>query len=320
LRRCWQYLVLKMKKRSFTMINIKKMRLTMFAASIVAAGALTGCFNDKSADPGTTGFGLGAAKGAINGATCTYKTALNTDGFAGKTDANGEVQVAVTPGFGPNDYPVVITCVAGTYFDEFDNNTKPQTEPMRSVIPDAQSIAEVGGKIGVNVFTELATALFESLPAGAANRTAAAAKGSYAEIGRLFAPGMVANGGSLNLMQASTPVNSATPTLGANVAGQLATYLAGFAKYAATIQGGTSMTLLADLSAKIAAGTAIPADVAQGIKTEANTYTPGSGTGVTAQPTGNGGTAQKPAPGGTTTGGTGGTGGTGAGGSDNSQN
>ncbi len=290
------------------MINSKKMRLTMFAASMVAAGALTGCFNDKSSDPSTTGFGLGAAKGAINGATCNYKTAVNTNGFAGTTDANGEVQVAVTPGFGANDYPVVITCVGGTYFDESDNSTQPQTEPMRSVIPDAQSIGEVGGKIGVNPFTELATALFESLPAGAANRTAAAAKASYGEIGRLFAPGMVANGGALNLMQASTPVNSASPTLGANVAGQLATYLAGFAKYAAT--NGGSMAVLADLRTKIATGTAVPASVAQGIKTQANSYTPGASTGVTAQPSGNGGTAQKPAAGGTT-GGTGGTGGSG---------
>jgi hypothetical protein len=294
------------------MINSKKTRLTMFAASMVAAAALTGCFNDKSADPSSTGFALGAAKGAINGATCTYKTAVGTVGLAGSTDANGEVQVSVTPGFGAGDYPVVISCNGGTYFDESDNSTQPQTEAMRTVIPDGQSIADVGGKIGVNPFTEFAAALFESLPAGAANRTAAAAKASYGEVARLFAPDMVANGGVLNLMQASTPVSSATPTLGNNVAGQLATYLAGFAKYSAA--NGGSMAVLADLRNKIAAGTAIPASVAQGIKTQADSYTPGASTGVSGQATGNGGTAVKPTPEGeTTTGGTGGTGGNGGG-------
>ena len=285
------------------MINSKKMRLTMFAASMVAVGALTGCFNDKSADPSSsTGFGLGAAKGAINGATCTYTTAVGGSGAAGSTDANGEVQVTVSPGFGTNDYPVVITCAGGTYFDESDNSTQPQTVPMRTLIPDGQSIADVGGKIGVNPFTEFAAALFDSLPAGAQNRTVAAAKATYGEIGRLFAPGMVANGGGLNLMQASTPVSTATPTLGNNVAGQLATYLAGFAKYAAT--NGGSMAVLADLRNKIAAGTAIAPSVAQGIKTQANSYAPGAATGVSSQPSGNGGTAQKPTPtGGTGTGG-----------------
>ena len=39
------------------MINSKKTRLTMFAASMVAAAALTGCFNDKSADPVTSPAG-----------------------------------------------------------------------------------------------------------------------------------------------------------------------------------------------------------------------------------------------------------------------
>jgi hypothetical protein len=334
LRRCWQYLVLKMKKRSFTMINIKKMRLTMFAASIVAAGALTGCFNDDSADagPNSTSFNNGAALGALVGAICTYKnnsgTMLATKGRV-VTDNDGTAPVEID-NLVAGDFPVIVSCAGGTYYDEAANVFRSNAgESIQSIIPSLAALAEVGNRVGVNTLTDMATKLYNS--AAPADKTSSGALAAFKEIGRVMAPGLVGSeaGGELNLLGSSAPVKNDSPSLANNAASKLAVYLAGLAQVA-NDAGKTPAQLGELLADAITAGQSVDTTVPNGglgskLKTAATAYAKDKAPAALADDTekdqsGSGGSASKPKSDGTNDGGaTGGTGGTGATGANGGQ-
>jgi hypothetical protein len=307
-----------MKKRSFTMINVKKMRLTMFAASMVAAGALTGCFNDKSSNPGAgeaaspVAFQNGAALGAISDAICTYAnklgTALPSEPSVVKTDANGTVDVNLNT-VKASDYPVTITCTGGNYYDEATDKTRTlaATDTIQSIIPNAAAITQVSGKVGVNTFTDLAAKLLKK----SGQTTPAAATAALKEIGRILAPGLTENGGELNLLGASTPVTSASPSLTQNnTATKLAVYLAGLAKVAQS-KGVSPSDLGKSLASSISAGTAVDQTIVTALPAKSAEYANDKSTSAelkqdtTDDSAGSGGAAVEPKGDGTT-GGTGG--------------
>jgi hypothetical protein len=327
-----------MKKRSFTMINIKKMRLTMFAASIVAAGALTGCFNDESADagPNSTSFNNGAALGALVGATCTYannsdavlesKTAPVVTNDQGTAPVNIEGLVAA-------DFPVIVSCTGGSYFDEGNpiaGLVSNAGKTIQSIIPSAAALAQVANNVGVNTLTDMATKLYKA--AADEDQTSAGAVAAFAEVGRVMTKGFIATGGGLNLLGSSTPVVNADPALADNTAGRLAVYLAGLAQVAK--DAGISPAKLGERLAKaMTDGTNVNSVVpfkngenfVLQLKRAANNYAIAKGgttdlaASVGGQASGEGGSASKPkgtgtdgsGSGGSTTGGTGGTGATG---------
>jgi hypothetical protein len=313
------------------MINSKKMRLTMFAASIVAAGALTGCFNDESADagPNSTSFNNGAALGALVGATCTYAnnsgTALVAANAPVVTGDEGTAPVNIV-GLVAGDFPVVVSCTGGNYYDEANDSVQSNAgETIESIIPSLAALAQVGNNVGVNTLTDMAAKLYKS--AAPADKTSAGALAAFKEIGRVMAPGLVGSGtgGELNLLGSSTPVKNGSPTLANNTAGKLAAYLAGLAQVAKD-SGKTPAQLGRDLAAAMTAGTSVDATVTGGglgskLKTAASNYATAKGPATLAASTssdqsGSGGSASKPKADGTNDGSsTGGTGGSGTGGS-----
>ena len=99
------------------MINSKKMRLTMFAASMVAAGALTGCFDDKSSNPpGPTSFSSTASYGALVGASCIVNGAVTPNLTSYTTDGDG--LGAISAVIAGSEYPLIVSCAGGTYYNE----------------------------------------------------------------------------------------------------------------------------------------------------------------------------------------------------------
>jgi hypothetical protein len=322
------------------MINIKKMRLTMFAASIVAAGALTGCFNDESADagPNSTSFNNGAALGALVGATCTYAnnsgTALVSVNAPVVTNSKGAAPVDIK-GLVPADFPIIVSCQDGSYFDEANptaGSVSNAGNTIQSIIPSAAALAQVANNVGVNTLTDMATKLYKA--AADEDQTSAGAVAAFAEVGRVMTKGFIATGGGLNLLVSSTPVVDGAPVLADNTAGRLAVYLAALAQVAKdqipAITPAELGKLLANaMTSGANVNSVVPLKNGESfvlqLKRAANNYAIAKGgttnlaASVGGQASGEGGSASKPkgtgtdgsGSGGTTTGGTGGTGATG---------
>tara|TARA_R110000772_G_scaffold144093_4_gene253823 strand:- start:79743 stop:80735 length:993 start_codon:yes stop_codon:yes gene_type:complete len=312
------------------MINSKKMRLTMFAASMVAAAALTGCFDDKSADagPSSTSFNNGAALGALVGATCTYASNSGADLISENapvvTNSLGAAPVNIL-NLVAGDFPIIISCENGSYFDEANPGAglvSNEGNTIQSIIPSAAALAQVGNNVGVNTLTDMATKLYKS--AAAEDQTVDGAVAAFSEVGRVMMKGFMANGGALNLLGSSTPVTDDAPALADDTAGQLAVYLAALAQVAKdmnTIPATTPAALGKLLADAMTNGTDVNSVVplkngenfVQQLKRAANNYAianSGStnlGASVSGQLAGEGGSASKPK-------GTGGNDGTGSGG------
>jgi len=259
------------------MIKSKKMRLTMFAASIVAAGALTGCFDDESADPvssaSPTEFSATAAYGALVGATCVVNGTVTAALDSYTTDADGVGAISAT--IGAAEYPLIISCTGGTLYNEATELTEANDETLKSIVPTAGALTDAGGNIAVTTLTSMAAALYESLPA--AQRNSSTANQSLTNVIKALAPGL-GNGDGLDLLRAPSVVKSSTSTVGNNDAGYYASILAGLAKAGAALNPPLSPAkLAAKLATETAAGT-LDANVVSVLKAKTAEFANDKGT------------------------------------------
>ncbi|WP_373090692.1 hypothetical protein [Zhongshania sp.] len=294
------------------MINSKKMRLTMFAASMVAAGALTGCFDDKSADPASpavaTEFSTTAAYGALVGADCVVNGTVTAALDTYTTDADGVGSISAVIGAG--EYPLIISCTGGNYYNEASEATEANDETLKSIIPSAGALTDAGGSVAVTTLTSMAAALYESLPA--AQRNSSTANQALTNVIKALAPGL-GNGDGLDLLRAPTVVKSSASTVANNDAGYYASILAGLAKAGAGLTPALSPSkLAAKLAAETVTGT-LDNNVVSVLKAKTSEFAGDKGDAALQQKSNSSPapttTVAKPTTG---TGGTGGTGGSGA--------
>jgi hypothetical protein len=290
----------------FNMKMFNSMRLRLLAAGILSASVLVGCGSDSSPNantPTVTNGSLTAAFGALAGASCAVTNSAGTTLTTVTTGANGVVDLDIETV--NSDFPIIVTCSGGTYFDEANPTAAATTNTgvLRSIMPDLASFNAVGNNLAVTTLTDLSVELYNSLTGP--NQNTQTALASLAEIIRILAPSLGTNGGGLNLLAAPTPVTAGDTVVPNTPAGIYASYLAGLASVAKD-KGITPSALGALVASQIRTGVAIDTDTVNNLIAKVIAFASGKGFTLTGT-TGAGGVAKKP-----TTGGTGGTGGTGA--------
>jgi hypothetical protein len=298
----------------FNMKTFNSMGFRLFAAGLLSASVMVGCGSDKKANsnaPVASAFGLTAALGALEGASCDVISADGTILDIVTTTADGTVPVNIQAS--DTDFPIIVECSGGNYFDEGSEGPQLNTSIIKSLIPTRAALTAVANNLAVTTLTDLAVELFKSLPEN--DRTSAAAVASLDEIIRVLAPELGANGGGLNLLAGPTPVTSSGTVVSDTPAGKYAAYLAGLALVAQD-QNTNAAGLGAILAGQVRAGNALDTATVTQLVNKVKAYAQTNGdealqNDVSNDDSGAGGTAKKPTGTGAT-GGTGGTGGTGA--------
>jgi hypothetical protein len=277
---------------------LNKMRLKLLVAGLLSTTVMVGCGSDKPENdaPVATPFEVTAALGALQGASCSIVGATGTIFKSATTDDSGQVSVIIDARV--RDFPVIISCSGGSYFDEATNALVDNVGSIKSVVPNRAVLDSLAKKIAVTTLTDLATTLYQSLPPE--NRTAETALASLTEVVRILAPALGENGGGLNILAAPTVVASPGIALDGTPAGKYAAYLAGLALVAEE-NGKTAAQLGQVLAEQIATGKAIdPVTVATLVdKVKAYASTNGNNdlkSDVANDNSGDGGAAEKPEP------------------------
>ncbi|POP51051.1 hypothetical protein C0068_18880 [Zhongshania marina] len=285
--------------------NMNMFNSKLLVAGLLSASVMVGCGSDSSADkdsPTVTNGSLTAALGALSGATCDITNAAGSTLETVTTGADGSVSITIeTVG---SDFPLIVSCTDGTYFDEAnpDDPAKTNESVIKSIVPDLATFNNVGGNVAVTTLTDLAVELYNSLPAG--DKTVETALASLDEIVRVLAPELGTGGGGVNLLAAPTPVTAGDTVVPNTPAGVYASYLAGLAQVAKD-KGISPAELGALLAEDVANGDPIDADTVSDLGSSAASFAADKGFTVTGT-TGDGGAAVKPTPtgtGGTATGG-----------------
>jgi hypothetical protein len=289
---------------------LNKMRLKLLVASLLST-VIVGCGSDKPENdaPVATSFGVTAALGALTGASCDLKNAGGTILANVTTTIDGTVPVNIQAI--DSDFPIIVECSGGNYFDEGLESSQPNSTTIKSLIPTRAALTAVADNLAVTTLTDLAVELFRSLPAN--DRTSAAAVATLDEIVRVLAPALGANGGGLNILSAPTPVTSSGTPVSGTPAGKYAAYLAGLALVAKD-KGTNANGLGALLADQVSSGAPLDTTTVTQLVNKVKAYAQTNGdaalqSDVSDDASGAGGTAKKP----TTTGGTTGGQNTGAG-------
>jgi hypothetical protein len=291
---------------------LNKMRLKLLVAGLLSTTVMVGCGSDKPENdaPVATPFGVTAALGALSGASCDLINAGGTILANVTTTIDGTVPVNIQAR--DSDFPIIVECSGGNYFDEGLESSQPNTTTIKSLIPTRAALTAVADNLAVTTLTDLAVELFKSLPAS--EKTSAAAVASLDEIVRVLAPALGANGGGLNILSAPSPVTSSGTQVSDTPAGKYAAYLAGLALVAK--DKGTNAAGLGQLLAgQVSAGNALDNDTVTQLVNKVKAYAQTNGnpelqSDVNDDTSGAGGTAKKPTP--QSTGSTGSTGSSGS--------
>lgn len=228
----------------------KKGHVRSIAAALLASIAIVGCGGDSSSNKTRVNYQATVAHGAVVGAECRV---LDKDGVqvldeTFTTDENG--QVDITGSVPKNSFPIKVSCSGGTYYNEATGQPVALVGELRSIVPDKDTLTQVGQKVAVTPLTDLAVELFDKTPA--ANKDPVAAKQALEEVRKVLAPSLGVDG--TDLLQAPTPVKSQQDTVDGTLEGQYAAYLAGLAKTANEDGGKTPEDILTDLKQQVQQG------------------------------------------------------------------
>lgn len=183
-----------------------------------------------------------ASLGALKDATCSATPAANTSqttGTPATSAADGTFAITNIPR-SPSPFPVVVTCVGGTYFNEQSatfvaNGSQIKTTVTAPATTTAKAAAD--GTTALNILTTLAADILLKLPAE--QRTPAAAAAANQKIQDAFCPG-------IDITNPPATVDSANSQLGTDPASQLAVVLASLT-FAANAGGVSLDTFLTSL-------------------------------------------------------------------------
>ncbi|RNL60143.1 hypothetical protein D0911_14055 [Zhongshania marina] len=261
----WQQYGLSNEEMEFNMGKLNSTRVKLLTAGLLSASLIVACGSDKDADPVTvndkvqTEFSTVAALGALEGAVCTVFNSSDVALGSATTDEDGKAAFSFLAA--PSDFPFVVSCEGGDYYDESTQTKKtlPAGKPILSMVPEPATVV-VNKNIAVNTLTDMSTAVFKTLPK--AQQNAEGVVQSLNNTVKAIAPELVKNGGGLNVLEAPTVVKNATDKVPATPAGKYAAVLAGIAK-AATASGKTPDQLGKELAEQAKTGTIVAEVIVQ---------------------------------------------------------
>lgn len=199
----------------------------------------SGCSGDNIFGDRLFDMKMTVSLGAVSGATC------NVEGISGAilsqvvTGPDGTANVIDVP---TSQFPVVLVCQGGTYFDEATGQTLDLDGEIKSLVPDARTLESIGSNVAVTALTDMAATLFQTLPPD--DRDPISAIASLNSVRLAVAPSLGRQG--QDILTAPQVVNQNNSSISGNtLSAQYAAYLAGISGAARASNQTTSELLQA---------------------------------------------------------------------------
>lgn len=205
-----------------------------FALALAATAVLGACGGGDGGDNLSVGKTITGrvALGPVVGATCTVSNAGGAAIAGVGIQTTGDSGVFSLVNIPDAQFPVIVTCSGGNFYDEATNQIVANLANVRAVVPlNRASTDSTTPTVALTPLTSAAVAAFLALPAEFRNNAAAASANT--EVANALAPG-------LDILSPPTAITSANQTLTNSPADQYAVILAALSYLALDAGGDTA--------------------------------------------------------------------------------